>query len=211
MTRAFVPHIVGIGGTLRAGSSSELVVRAALCEAQKLGATTEAIVGPDLVMPMYSPEAAARTPQAIRLLTALRRAHGVIVASPAYHGSLSGLLKNALDYTEDMRTDERTYLSGRAVGCIACAGGVQAGASTLATLRSIVHALRGWPTPLGVMLNTSMPLFDADGACVDASSAGQLGILAKEVVMFANASCGAAASGDTAAADKRVLDAVPAT
>ena len=199
MTQTFVPHIVGIGGTLRQGSSSELVVRAVLREAQKLGATTEVIAGPDLVMPMYSPEATARTPQAVRLLSALRRAHGVVIASPAYHGSLSGLIKNALDYTEDMRDDERTYLSGRAVGCIACAGGVQAGASTLATLRSIVHALRGWPTPLGVMLNTSAPLFDPAGTCVDAASAGQVNIVAKEIIMFARTACSAIDAVDTPA------------
>jgi multimeric flavodoxin WrbA len=36
----------------------------------------------------------------------LRRAHGIIVASPGYHGSMSGLVKNALDYAEDMRDDD---------------------------------------------------------------------------------------------------------
>jgi len=190
MTQAFVPHIVGIGGTLRYGSSSERAVRAVLREAELFGATTEAIVGPELVIPMYSPETPERTPEAVRLLDALRRADGVVIASPAYHGSLSGLIKNALDYTEDMREDERSYFSQRAVGCIACAGGVQAGASTLATLRSIVHALRGWPTPLGVMLNTSQKLFDTGGRCVDISTAGQLRILADEVVMMARARLG---------------------
>ncbi|MBN3801543.1 NAD(P)H-dependent oxidoreductase [Paraburkholderia sp. Ac-20336] len=191
MMQPFVPHIVGIGGTLRYGSSSERVVRAVLREAQRLGASTEAIVGPELVMPMYSPEALERTPQAVRFLEALRRADGVVIASPAYHGSVSGLVKNALDYTEDMRDDERSYFSQRAVGCVACAGGVQAGASTLATLRSIVHALRGWPTPLGVMLNTSQTLFNAEGVCVDVAATEQLRIMAGEIVMFARANASA--------------------
>ena len=62
----------------------------------------------------------------------LRRADGLIVATPAYHGGVSGLVKNALDFTEDLRGDERVYLSGRAVGCIVCADGAQAMGSTLA-------------------------------------------------------------------------------
>ena len=72
----------------------------------------------------------------------------IIVASPAYHGGVSGLVKNALDYVEDLRDAKRPYLDGRAVGCIACAGGWQAAVATLTGLRSISHALRGWPTPL---------------------------------------------------------------
>ena len=65
-------------------------------------------------------------------------------------------IKNALDYAEDTAKDARPYLDGRAVGCIACAYGWQATDSTLIAMRSIVHALRGWPTPLGVAANTTM-------------------------------------------------------
>ena len=72
-----------------------------------------------------------------------------------------------------------------AVGLIACAGGWQAGAQTLAALRSIVHALRGWPTPLGASLNTSTGIFDASGHCVDLSSKMQLESIGKQVVEFA--------------------------
>ncbi|WP_164076638.1 NADPH-dependent FMN reductase, partial [Stenotrophomonas maltophilia] len=83
--------------------------------------------------PMYNPGETERSAEAARLVEAFRRCHGVIVASPAYHGTLSGLVKNALDYTEDLRTDERVYFDGLAVGLIVCAGGWQAGGQTLAT------------------------------------------------------------------------------
>jgi hypothetical protein len=33
-----------------------------------------------------------------------------IVGSPGYHGAISGLVKNALDYIEDLREDPRVYL-----------------------------------------------------------------------------------------------------
>ena len=33
----------------------------------------------------------------------------------------------------------------------------------MAALRSIAHALRGWPTPVGVAVNSSLKVFDAEG------------------------------------------------
>jgi FMN reductase len=99
---------------------------------------------------------------------------------------VSGLVKNALDLLEDLREDERSYLDGRAVGCIVTAAGWQTCGSTLAALRSIVHALRGWPTPLGATLNTTEPIFDASGACIDPKALAQLATVAQQVVGFAH-------------------------
>jgi FMN reductase len=178
------PFILGIGGTTRAGSSSELVLRAALKEIEALGAETEILAGPDMVLPLYAPENPERDPRAERLIALLRRADGLVIASPGYHGSISGMIKNALDYAEDTAKDARPYLDGRAVGCIACAYGWQATGSTLIALRTIVHALRGWPTPLGVAANTTMKLFDEDRCCTDPTLGANLRILAEQVMHF---------------------------
>jgi FMN reductase len=142
------------------------------------------IAGPDLILPMYSPGEVERTPQARLLVDALRTCSGLIIASPSYHGSVSGLVKNALDYVEDLRAEQRVYLDGVAVGLIACAGGWQGAGQALAALRSIVHALRGWPTPLGAALNTSIPLFEENGECLDLSSKFQLETVGRQVVEF---------------------------
>ncbi len=55
------------------------------------------------------------------LVEAVRECDGLVLGSPAYHGGLSGLVKNALDYLEDLHDDAPPYLDGRAVGCIVCA------------------------------------------------------------------------------------------
>jgi FMN reductase len=149
--------VVGIGGTTRIDSSSERALRTALAAAERHGATTELFAAESLDLPMYVPDAAVRTDKARRLIDALAKCDAVIIASPGYHGGPSGLIKNALDYVEDLREDIRRYFDGRAVGCIACASGWQASTTTLVALRSIVHALRGWPTPLGVCINTAAP------------------------------------------------------
>ncbi len=179
------PLILGLGGTPRPGSSTERALALSLEAAAEAGAETLMIGGPDLMLPMYNPGDAARTPEAARLVDAFRRCNGVIVGSPAYHGTVSGLVKNALDYTEDLRGDERVYFDGLAVGLVVCAGGWQAGGQTLATLRGIAHALRGWPTPLAAMLNTSTRIFDDAGQCLDLSARFQLQEVGRQVVEFA--------------------------
>jgi len=179
------PVIVGLGGTTRAGSSSEKALQYVLQKARELGAETELLAGPDLILPIYAPEIPERNATARHVVAVLRRANGIIVASPGYHGSLSGLIKNALDYAEDMRDDEAPYFEGRSVGLIACAYGWQATGTTLTALRSIVHALRGWPTPLGVAINTSEGNFDKDNIAAHPAIERQLTMLAHQVVQFA--------------------------
>jgi len=177
--------ILGIGGTPRPGSTTERALAVSLRAAGAEGAETLMIAGPSLVLPMYTADAAARTAEATALVNAMRRCKGIIIASPSYHGSISGLMKNALDYAEDTRSDDRVYLDGLAVGLIACAGGWQAAVQTLAAMRSIVHALRGWPTPLGAALNTSTRVFDEQGECLDLSMKLQLETIGRQVVQFA--------------------------
>lgn len=181
------PLIVGLGGTLSEASSSERALRYALGAAAAHGARTKLFTAEALDLPMYTVDRSRRTTAAIALVDALAEADGVIVATPAYHGGISGLVKNALDYIEDLRADDRPYLDGRAVGCIVCAYGWQATTTTLVSLRSTVHALRGWPTPLGVAINSSQTRFDDSGLVSDPRCAEQLSALGRQVIDFAGA------------------------
>jgi FMN reductase len=178
------PLIIGLGGSGSKTGSTETVLRFALDAAEQAGAATLYFDGQALDMPMYSYNG-ARAATTAALIDALRRADGVIIASPGYHGTVSGLIKNALDYVEDMAKDDRPYFEGRAVGLIAVAAGWQATGTTLATLRAITHALRGWPTPMAVTVNSAMPLFDERKTLIDPGVINQLTILAGQVVRFA--------------------------
>jgi FMN reductase len=179
------PHIVLLGGANRVGSVTERAVRHIARQLQTLGASTEVFAGPELDLPMYAPENPHRVPTAVRLIEALRNCDGIIIGGSGYHGALSGMLKNALDYTEDMAKDEQPYFHGRVVGVIGTATSWQAVGTVLISLRSVVHALRGWPTPLGVAINTSTQPFADDGSCVAPEVDQQLMLLAKQVVEFA--------------------------
>lgn len=179
-------NVVGIGGSLREGSQSEHAMRIALAGAADAGATTTAITGTSLVMPFYDIAISERSEEATGLIEAVRQADGLIVVSPGYHGGLSGLVKNALDYVEDLYHDRRPYLEGRAVGTIAVAFGWQAAVTTLSQLRTTVHALRGWPTPLGAAVNSVETKFDETGGSSDQKVEATLRAIGEQVVRFAD-------------------------
>jgi FMN reductase len=185
------PYIVAVGGTLRPNSSTERAMRHVLEAARRHGARIKLISGQSLQLPLYQPDNADRSDAARELVAELARADGIVLGSPGYHGSISGLIKNALDYAEDLRADSRPYFSGRAVGCIATAGGWPGAVNTLGALRDIVHALRGWPTPLGAAINTAEQVFDEEGVCLVPRVTQTLDLIAEEVMNFALRSRGA--------------------
>ncbi len=186
--------IVGFGGTTRPRSSSEKLVEAVLAEARCLGAATRLFSGPDLaLLPHYAPEHAERTPEQVAFVDAIRRADGIVIGSPTYHGGISGLVKNAIDLITDLAGDERVYLDGRPVGLAVAAGGWQGAGMTLSAMRDMVHALRGWPTPVGVGVNTGgQPLFAADGAILDEGVRKSIVAQAQQIVAFSQAGIDAA-------------------
>lgn len=179
-------HIVGIGGTFRPRSSSEMLVRAVLGECEALGARTTMFDGPALAaLPHFNPEHPDRTPEQAAFVAAVRDADALVIGSPGYHGGVSGLVKNAIDLLEDTRPDERVYFDGMPIGLIVSAAGWQAGGVTLAALRGIVHAMRGWPTPVGVAINSvEQKPFASNGTIADEGVAAQVALQARQIMQF---------------------------
>lgn len=180
------PLVVGIGGSIGGVASTERALRMALDSAAREGFETRLFGGDALAqLPLYNPKTADRTEAERDFVDAVRQASALIIASPGYHGSLSGLVKNALDLLEETAHDERPYLADLPVGLIATAYGWQATGSTIAALRSIVHALRGWPTPFAAAINTQVTKFDEDGGSSDPAVGEQLALVGRQVARFA--------------------------
>jgi FMN reductase len=173
------PLILGIGGSFRQGSSTERALAHCLKQAQDLGGDIR-MLGSDFLagLPVFDPRPGKDTEAQHELVQAVREADGIILATPSYHGSLSGLIKNALDTLELTRDDPAPYFQDRPVGAVVTADGPQASGTTLMALRSIIHAMRGWPTPYGAALVTTPNLLDE-------ASAFKLSTVAKQVVEFA--------------------------
>ncbi|MGY4395584.1 FMN reductase [Sphingomonas sp. UYAg733] len=185
--RADIPLVVGIGGTIGGISSTERALRIALDAAGREGFRTRMFGGADMAkLPLYDPKATMRTPDEIEFVETIRQASALIIASPGYHGSISGVVKNALDLLEETARDEkRPYLADMPVGLIATAYGWQATGSTIAALRSIVHALRGWPTPFAAAINSQLTKFDEDGGASEPAVLEQLCMVGRQVARFA--------------------------
>lgn len=149
---------------MRFGTACEQAVRVVLDSVEELGGRTQLIPGSRLILPNFDDEVEPQA-QAQWLLDAVEQAEGLVLASPSYHGGVTGLLKNGLDYLELLAGRPQPYLHGLPVGCIATGDGWQGPNATLLALRQMTHALHGWPTPLGVAQNVS------DGGIGDARPA----------------------------------------
>lgn len=158
-------RIVGLGGALGASSSSFCALKIALAGAEAAGAETVAYDIRTLGLPMYE-YGVSPPPQAVELADAMHRADGIVWSSPLYHGSVSGVFKNAIDWLELLGDREPPYLTDKPVGLIGTAAGVQS-LQSVNTLDFIVRALRGWVVPFAVPLATGRGAFDASGAATD--------------------------------------------
>src|SRR6266516_6762363 len=189
--------ILGLGGSLRSGSVAALALRIALAGAEVAGVTIRLLDLATLPLPMfdgtysldgYTPEGRKTI---LTLLNATREAHGLILASPTYHNTISGALKNALDYMELLKDDNPPRLEGKVVGLLSVQGGVSGtGNHTITTMLLAARALRAWVAPTMVSIPDSRSMFDEEGQPYDPTVIRRLHALGAEVArastMFAS-------------------------
>lgn len=146
-------RLVGLGGSMRDQSRSRAGLRAALEMAQTRGFEVELLDVRELNLPIYIPylptEQYPADAQANirRLMDTVRRADAMVWASPTYHGAVSGVFKNTIDYLEYLGDDTLPYLHGIPVGLMACNDPV-----TNASMVMMVAELKGWPAPTQITL-----------------------------------------------------------
>src|SRR5260370_39996462 len=91
-------RIAGISGSLRAGSYTRKASECALQGAAESGAETQLIDLRDYTLVFRDGKDEAAYPDDVfRLRSEVKQADGVVLGTPEYHGSFSGVLKNALD------------------------------------------------------------------------------------------------------------------
>ncbi len=179
--------VAGIGGTLREGSTSLGALRRALAASEDAGAEVELLDLDELKLPMYEPQKPLREygDNVRRLIGALREADAVLISTAAYHGTLAGVTKNALDFTQFLGKDEHPYFEGKVVGLISTAGGEQAATNANAAMVNTVHALRGVVAPLMVGVTKAWQRTDDNGDITDDKYGGRLDDLGRLVVELA--------------------------
>lgn len=141
------PHVAALNGSLRDASKTRIVLEAALESAAESGARTSLLDLREYQLPAYDPD--TREPADVATLSrTVADAEAVVLGTPNYHGSYSGVLKNTLDYLG------RDEFEGTTVGLVEVAGGEFPGPA-LEHLRRVARTLNAWTLPLEVGVPSS--------------------------------------------------------
>jgi FMN reductase len=174
--------VVGICGSLRQGSFTRRAVIEALEGAAAAGAETKLIDLREYRLTFADGEDEAGdsvSPDVLRLRRDVRSAQGILLGTPEYHGSLSGVVKNALDL---MGFDE---FEGKMIGLIGVSGGQSGAFDALNSLRNIGRALHAWVLPEQVSIPQAADVFPASGGVTDADVRDRLHRVGHRVAEFA--------------------------
>ncbi len=148
--------IIAICGSLRANSYTRRALDVCLSGAEKAGVETQLIDLRMYNLVFCDGNSESDYPEdVLKLRQQVKAAHGVILGTPEYHGSYSGVLKNALDL---MGFEE---FEGKMIGLVGVSAGALGANNAINTLRSVGRSLHAWVVPDQV----SIPL--ADGIFAD--------------------------------------------
>jgi len=173
-------RIVGLAGSLHAESATRMAVEYALRGAEEEGAKVKLLDLAAYDLPYWSLEKEdGNVRQVERFLAELRTSDGIIIGSPEMHGSISGVLKNALDLAS---IDE---FEGKMVGLVGIAGGRMGATEALSHLRTIGRSLHAWVVPTQASISNSATAFDFRGEPTDPEVRSRLKSVGREVARFA--------------------------
>ena len=173
--------ITGVCGSLSADGATRKALAVALRGAAEYDAETALLELRDFNLVFYGsvPED-EYPPDVLQLRQALKDSQGIILATPEYHGSLTGALKNMLDLMsiEDFET--------KIIGLVGVAGGNIGAINSLNTMKTICRNLHCWVLPQEVSIANSAQTFDDDGTVKDPAIEERLLNVGRQLVKFAS-------------------------
>ena len=173
-----VIRIAGISGSRRVPSYTRMAVEAALRGAAEVGAVTHLIDLAEFEL-AFAGAGGHKGPHFERLSSEVKQADGIILGTPEYHGSFSGVLKNALDL---MGFDE---FESKMIGLVGVSGGAMGAFDALNSLRNVGRALHAWVIPEQAAIPEAWKMFDTSGAVKDAKVEARLKEVGRQVARFA--------------------------
>jgi NAD(P)H-dependent FMN reductase len=176
-------HVLAICGSRRDESKTRVALETALDAAAQVGASTELLDLRALELPPLDADRDAEEQgDGAHLLERVRAADALVLGTPVYHGSYSGVLKNALDYCGFDEVEEKT------VGLLAVAGG-SFPVTALDHLRSVCRALNCWVVPHQAAVPRAyshVTFEDGEGRLTDDDLEERVRVLGRRVVQYAN-------------------------
>jgi NAD(P)H-dependent FMN reductase len=165
-------NVLGVAGSTRQSSYSTRALKIALEHAKKHGAEVRLLELNRTVLPLYDPSAPA-SKEVEHAAEAIAWADAFILASPDYHGSMSGALKNFLDYFYE-------EFAGKVFGYIVASH--EKGLTVMDQMRTAVRQCYGWSMPYGVSTNGPQDFTGQETANTKLSS--RLRMMARDLVIY---------------------------
>jgi FMN reductase len=165
-------RILGIGSSLRENASSTSGLSATLDLARKYGAETRLLDLKQNKLPLYDPSGDQSSPEIKKTKDDVMWADALILSTPDYHGSMSGVMKNFLDYFW-------AEFAGKTFGYI-CASH-EKGLTAMDQMRTAVRQCYGWSMPYGVSISDSE---DFTGGKITLKLESRLDMLARDLVVY---------------------------
>jgi len=181
-----------IWGSLRAGSYNKQLVRLVASQIERnLGVTLDEIDLNEIDLPMFSEdlESGGCPDSVLELKERMIACDAILFASPEYNGSLSGALKNAIDWASRPRAGEEALacFRGKTAGLLAASPGELGGLRGLRHLRQILTQVGMIVVPTEYALSKAHESFDEDGNLIDEKFAARAQGVGDELVRVAKA------------------------
>ncbi|MDH5431768.1 MAG: NAD(P)H-dependent oxidoreductase [Nitrosopumilus sp.] len=164
--------ILGVASSMRESSYSTRVLKLTLEKAKK-DAETNLLDLRELQLPMYRPEQNS-SPELDKVTEYVKWADAFVLASPDYHGSMSGVMKNFLDFFW-------SDFAGKTFGYI-CASH-EKGLTVMDQMRTAVRQCYGWSMPYGISVNSDQD-FDKQGNITNENILSRIETIARDLVVY---------------------------
>lgn len=178
------PRILALGGSLRRESFNQKLAAIAADGAREAGANVTLIALRDFPMPLLDQdlEDASGLPESAKKLKQLFREHdGLIIASPEYNSSITGALKNAIDWISRVESEDEPSLvafAGKTAVLCSASPGALGGLRGLVHVRSILGNIGVTVLPDQVSISKAHEVFRPDGTLSDERQAAKVKAIA---------------------------------
>lgn len=182
------PRILAFAGSLRTGSFNKQLIKIAVEGAREAGAEVTLIDLLDYPLPILNQddEDAHGLPENAKKLKELFISHhGFLISSPEYNSSITGVLKNVIDWVSRAETPDETPLvayTGKTCGLVSASPGALGGLRALVHVRAILGNIGVYVVPPQVAIPKADGAFDANGALLDEKKRSAVYSLARTLV-----------------------------
>jgi len=167
-------RVLGVGSSMRQDSFSTETLKIILNKVTKNGGDTRLLNLYSNPLPMYTAEYNEKLSGIKHAVELVNWADAIVLATPDYHGSMSGSLKNFLDYFW-------AEFAGKTFGYLCSSH--EKGLTVMDQMRTAIRQCYGWSLPYGISINSNQD-FNADREIINTQLLGRLESFARDLVVY---------------------------